>query len=273
MHRLLLMFTYGAILLLAGCFNGPDMNEQKTMIIAHRGASYLAPENTVASAVLAFQEDADGTEIDIHLSKDHRIMVMHDETTKRTSGIDLTICQTDSAKLRELEVGKFRSDAYAGEKIPYLEEVIAVIPQGRKLVIEIKSDREIVPYLKKAIEDSGKKEQMVIISFDFEALAECKKIMPSIPLYWLYETEKDNQTGQYPPYEVELIQKTAAGGMAGLDLQWEGLTKDFVEKAHQAGLKVFVWTVNDINIAKMMCKYGVDGITTNMPGTMKSEMN
>src|SRR4030042_6528931 len=86
-------------------------------IIAHRGASYLAPENTVASSMLAWELCSDAVEVDIYLSKDNRIMCIHDSNTKRTSGQDYVVKETDSGVLRKLDVGLFKDSKYKGEKI------------------------------------------------------------------------------------------------------------------------------------------------------------
>ena len=95
---IVLVFMVGA----SGCRNSVE-------IIAHRGASYLAPENTLASVKLGWQKDAD-VEVDVYLSKDNRIVVIHDSTTKRTSGgTDLKVSESDSQELRKLDVGSFKA--------------------------------------------------------------------------------------------------------------------------------------------------------------------
>ena len=110
----------------------------QVQIIAHRGASYLAPENTVASAKLAWELGTDAVEVDIFLSKDNRIIGIHDPTARRTSGHDYVIMDTHSDVLRTLEVGSFKDEKYRGEKIPFLEEIIQTIPHGKELVVEVK---------------------------------------------------------------------------------------------------------------------------------------
>jgi len=272
MYRLLLVMTVIGMMVTVGCSAGSRKGRSGPIIIGHRGASYKAPENTVASTVLAFKEHADASEFDVHLSKDNRIMVIHDKTTKRTAGTDLKVAETDSHVLRELEVGRFKSEAYAGEKIPFISEVFNVLPEGKTLFIEVKCGPEIAPYLRDEIEASGKADRMTIISFDFEALVACKRLLPSIPAYYLKSVKKDKETGQYPPYDTKLIDQAVEAGLEGLDLFYGGLTKEFVDKAHQAGLEVYVWTVNDVEDARRMCAYGVDGITTDMPGMMRSEL-
>lgn len=249
-----------------------DADKTGTRIIAHRGASRDAPENTVASTVLGYKQKADISEIDVYLSKDNRIMVIHDTNTERTAGVKLSVENSNSSELRKLDVGTFKSEKYAGEKIPFIEEIFAVVPQDRKLFIEIKCSPKIAPYLKKAIENSGKTEQMEIISFSLDVLIECKKFMPGVRSYYLRSSKKDKDTGQFLPYDTKIIEQAVAAGLDGVNLNYQGLTKEFVEEAHKAGLKVFVWTVDDIEAAKQLCKYKVDGITTNMPGIMRMEL-
>lgn len=244
-----------------------------SVIVAHRGASGDAPENTVISTEMAFEQMADKSEIDIYLSKDNRIMVLHDKTTKRTcSGVEYEVANTNSDKLRELDAGSWKSSKYAGEKIPFIKEVIEVIPEGKKLFIEIKCGKQVAPFLKQAIEESGKIDQMEIISGDLEVLAECKKLMPSVPVYWVKASEKDKSTNKRLPYDESVIQKALDYGLDGLDLYYVGLTKDFVQKAHDKGLEMYVWTVNDIEDARRMIIYGVDGITTDYPGKIRKEL-
>ncbi|MBN2293224.1 MAG: hypothetical protein JXM70_12410 [Pirellulales bacterium] len=247
--------------------------DHKTKIIAHRGASGIAPENTVASIKLAFEKNADVAEIDTFLSKDGRVMVIHDETTKRTAGVDWVVSKTDSAKLRQLDVGSWKSPDYAGEKIPFLEDIIEVIPEGKELFIDAKYDPNIVPHLKKVIYASNKKGQMLIASIKFDVVVACKKQMPDVPVYWGFITERDKKTGRYLPYDTAVIEKAVANGFAGLSLHHKGLTKKYVEKAHKAGLKIIVWTVDGINDAKRLMEYNVDGIATKLPGVIKSHIS
>ena len=84
------------------------------LLVAHRGASYEAPENTVASVKLAWTKRADATEVDIHMTRDHQIVVIHDKSTKRTAGVDLSIAANDYASLKDLEVGSWKSPDYEG---------------------------------------------------------------------------------------------------------------------------------------------------------------
>jgi glycerophosphoryl diester phosphodiesterase len=120
-------------------------------IIAHRGASYDAPENTLTAVQLGWQQQADGVEIDIKLSKDGHIVAFHDHGTARTTGANHTLAELTLAELRDLDAGSWKNARFAGERIPALEEILAIIPPGKRLFIEIKAGPDIVPELKRCI--------------------------------------------------------------------------------------------------------------------------
>ena len=159
------------------------IESQVPMIIAHRGASYDAPENTIAAVNLAWEKDADAVEVDVHLSLDKRIMVIHDKDTRRTSGTKMLVGDTHSDDLRNLEVGSFKDQEYAGEKIPFLEEVIRTVPAEKILFIEVKSDTSILPHLIGMIRNSPRKDRLVVISFDFNVVSGMKTGLPEVPAY------------------------------------------------------------------------------------------
>lgn len=240
-------------------------------IIAHRGASWLAPENTLASVMLGWDKDAD-VEIDVYLTKDDRIVVIHDKTTKRTGDKDLKVRETSLEELRKVDVGRFKSEEFAGEKIPVLDEVIATIPAGRKLYVEIKCGPEILPFLEKVIDDSGKRSQIVIIAFDFDTIAAAKKLMPDIDAYWLKGTDKDKVTRKYIPHDIALVEKVRSCGLDGLDVHAGGITIEFAEAVKRAGLKLYVWTVDEPADAVRLADWQVDGITTNRPGWLRERL-
>ncbi len=254
------------IALVAGCGT-----KKKPAIIAHRGSSYIAPENTAASARKAWEENADAVEIDIYLSKDGRIVVMHDLSTKRTTGVDMVIADTVSDTLRTLDAGSWKGDEYADEKLPFFEEIVETVPAGKKLFVEIKCGTEVLPALKAAIEASGKRGQMVVIGFGFETVVECKKLMPDIPTYWLTSTKKDETTNAFEPLDAGLIAKVNDAGLDGLDVHFGGLTKEFAEAVGKAKLGLYVWTVDDPVEAKRLVELNVDGITTNRPGWLREQ--
>ena len=142
--------------------------------IAHRGASFLAPENTLASAKLAWELGADAVEIDIHLTKDNRIMVIHDSDTKRTcSGKkNLSIKDSPSVLLRDLDAGIWKDEKFKGEKIPYLSEIVETVPDNKFLVVEIKCGNEVIPLLERFMENCEKKMQIIFICFDWKTIVQ-----------------------------------------------------------------------------------------------------
>ena len=239
-------------------------------IIGHRGASYIAPENTMSSFKLGWEKGAD-VELDVYLTKDDRIVVIHDDTTKRTAGTDMKVAESTSEELRKLDVGSFKSDQYAGEKIPFLEDVVKAIPSGRKLFIEIKCGPEILPYLRELLARSGKLSQIVIIGFDLNTVARSKEMI-DVPTYWLRGTEKTKDTEQWIPHDLQLIQSTKDKGLDGLDVHYAGVTKEFADAVKAAGLKLYVWTVDDPQEAARLLRLGVDGITTNRPGWLREQL-
>ncbi len=240
------------------------LQSQSTMIIAHRGASYDAPENTLASVNLAWERGADAAEIDVHLSKDNRIMVIHDKDTKRTTGIKMIIREQKASELRTLDAG-FSSDQYKGEKIPFLEEVMATIPQGKILFIEVKTDTVIIPYLTKELRASARKSQIAVISFDFDVCLRMKKEIPAIPVYWLHYSLAG-------AYQTNWISRAKEAGLDGLNFRYKGISKEYIDAVHQAGLKMFAWTVDEPEDAGRLIKYGIDGITTNRPAWLMDQL-
>lgn len=230
--------------------------------IAHRGESYIAPENTLAAINLAWEKNDDGVEIDIHLSRDKKIMVMHDECTGRVSTTNLIIADTDSDELRKLDIGSYKGEKYAGEKIPFLEEVLETVPAGKVLLVEIKAGLDILPGVKKAFEESEKKSQIIAIGFDLEVMAAFKKLMPEVPSLWLGYPGKDDQ-GNLKNYDLSIIDKVVSKGLDGFDLFFGGLNQEFVDAIRTAGLQLHVWTVDEIDEAKRVIALGIDGLTTN----------
>ncbi len=255
-----------ALLLSTGCAS-------KMEIIAHRGASYLAPENTVASAKLAWEKNADAVEVDVYLSADKQVVVIHDGTTKRTAGEELDVATSTTEQLRRLDVGSFKDAAYAGERIPVLEEIIETMPAGKRLFVEIKCGPEVLPALERIIAESGKRSQIVIIGFGFDTVTASKRLMPDLPTYWLVGTKKDEQTEQWIAHSGTLADQAAAAGLDGLNVHWAGVTEEFARSVRTAGLGLYVWTVNDSAEAARLARIGIDGITTDRPGWLRSGLS
>ncbi len=245
-------------------------------IVAHRGASHDAPENTLSSFKLGYQQNADADELDIHLTKDGKIVVIHDYDTGRVGGVKKKVVDQTFDEIRALDVGKWGDwkDKGFTEKIPTLDEVLALIPDGKKLFIEIKCHEEILPALAKSLKQAGKKPQQTpIITFYYEVAKATKAMLPKIPVYWLVGWGKDKATGEFPNID-DLITKAKAAQLDGLDLQSDfPIDKAFVTKVKAAGLGLYTWTVDDAAVAKKEIEAGVDGVTTNRPEWLRAELS
>lgn len=242
-------------------------------IIAHRGASYDTPENTVASTRLAWEQGADGAECDVHLTKDGKIIVIHDFDTKKTAGHEGKVVDQTLAELRRLDAGSWKGPQWKGEKLPTLRELLDTVPPGRRLVIEVKCGPEIMPELERELKASGKgPDQLVIISFQYDVVVQAKQRFPDIPAFYLASNKKDKVTGELPKLG-ELIAKTKAAKSEGLNLEAKfPVDAAFVKQVHDAGLKLYIWTLNDAARARELVAAGVDGITTDRPQWLREQL-
>ena len=238
------------------------------MIIAHRGASAYAPENTLAAARLGWQMGAPAVEIDVYTTADGEVVVMHDRTTKRTTGVDLPVATTSTAQFALLEAGAWKSPQYAGEPVPFLHHVVAAIPDGRTLVIEIKDTPATVAGVKRVLDHYGRHDQAVIISFNKDVCVEARREFPKMPVYWLLGAPKNEETGEFLPIDIVYAAEAAAAGFTGLNVSFRGAHPGLVAACRELGMPLFVWTVNDTADAKRLVSFGVTGITTDKPDVM-----
>jgi glycerophosphoryl diester phosphodiesterase len=237
-------------------------------IIAHRGASFDAPENTLSAIRLAWQQSADAVEIDVHLTRDDAIVAMHDDNTLRTTGHDAKIADQTLAELKQLDAGNWKDAAFAGEAIPTLDEILAELPTAKRLVIEVKDARpEIVPVLQDVIAQSGVlPAQLLLIGFDYAQVQRLKAALPQIGVLLLRGAAPTSDAG-------ELISLCQSTGLDGLDLHFAyPLEEESVAQLHAANLQWLVWTVDDAEIARSLVEAGVDGITTNRPRWLREQL-
>jgi glycerophosphoryl diester phosphodiesterase len=242
------------------------------LIIAHRGASHDAPENTLAAFRLAWEQGADAVECDVRLTADGEVVVMHDEDTLRTTGEKLVVAETSLDRLRELDAGSWKREEFRGERIPLLTEALDVVPERRGMVIEVKCGPEIVPALKDVIAASGKAEAVRVISFDREVLLAVKEALPRIPLMLLGMGNFHLPwTGKGTPPE-ELLEFVVENGLAGLSLFHLGFKREFVQRVHDAGKELHAWPVDDPARARELMEWGIDGLGTNRPGLIRDAL-
>lgn len=253
----------------------PAAERSALAIVAHRGASADAPENTVASLKLGFEQGADFAETDLWLSKDGRIVLLHDDNTKRISGVDRKVHDLTLAELKQLDAGSWKGAQFKGERIPTLEEGLATVPKGKGILLELKDDSRIIEPLAAALDKTVlKPEQIIIIGFDRNVVQAAKQRMPQYKVLWLVAFKKDKESGAWSPQVDDVIADAQSAGVDGLDIRADPIVdREFVNKARAAKLPLFyVWTVNDPKVASSMRAAGVDGITTDRPGELRKEL-
>jgi glycerophosphoryl diester phosphodiesterase len=176
-------------------------------------------------------------------------------------------------ELKELDVGQKFHPKFTGEKLPLLDDALATIPDGARCFIEIKCGPEAIPALSKVVANCGKQaEQLAVISFNADAVAEAKRQLPQLKAFYLSGFK--NSGTRWTPTVEQLIKQAQAINADGLDLAYRGpLDEEFVRKVRDAKLELYVWTVNDPDVARDLVKLGVDGITTDKAAWLREELN
>ena len=241
-------------------------------IIAHRGASHDAPENTLASIQLGWKQGADAVEIDVQFSRDGHIVVIHDADTRKTAGVRKKVSEQTLAELKTLDVGRWKDAKWAGERIPTLGEALAAIPEGKRMFVEIKCGAECIRKFVEDFKRSGRKPQQVIpIGFSLETMRLLKKELPELEVCWIAEFKRTLRG--WSPTTERLVQQAKEAGLDGLDVSAKGpVDSAFTRKVHAAGLKLYIWTVDSPAKGKALSEAGVDGLTTNRPEWLRSRL-
>lgn len=242
-------------------------------LVAHRGASFDAPENTIVAQELAWKHGADAAEFDVRATKDGQLAIMHDVTTKRTAVKDVKFADLTLAELRELDAGSWKGPQFAGEKIPTLDEMLQHIAAGKRVVIHIYLGVASVPALVAALERNHiSPKQAAIISFDFEPLKAVRKALPGFQTLWLVNAPSSDPKKKSSSLD-DLIRDCRAEGFAGLSFNQDWpLDSEAVKKIKSAGLLMHVWTVDLPQIAHRWIGLGVDSITTNRSGWLREQL-
>lgn len=248
--------------------------ERMIEVVAHRGASFDAPENTLSAIRLGWKQQADAVEFDIWLSKDGQIVLHHDADTNRTAGVEKRVDAQTFDELRQLDFGRWKNASFTGEPIPLLSEALQTIPTGKRVFIEIKCGPEVVPELVRVLAAADRPvSQTAVIAFSKDVCIAVKKARPDVQVYWLSSLKKDAKTGEWNHSARSLINEARRLGVDGLDLQAAAMiTPEFVKEIRDAGLGFYVWTVNDADMARQMIAAGVQGITTDKPAWLREEV-
>jgi glycerophosphoryl diester phosphodiesterase len=231
-------------------------------VIAHRGNSGAAPENTLAAFRQVAETGAQGAEFDVQLSRDGVPVVIHDEKLERTSTGTGWVGEHTAAELHALDAGRWFGPAFAGERIPTLEEVLNVfLGTPLRLIIELKTNR--IPYPGLAaltvalVRRLGMTGQTVVSSFNHATLLEARAAAPEMEYAALVSDRL-----------IEPWVYARRHGFAALHPRASAVDAEVVERCHQAGLKVRVWTVDDPVECARLERLGVDAVITNHPGRL-----
>lgn len=231
------------------------LNKGNTKIVAHRGVSKLEKENTLAAFIAAGDRSYFGIETDVHVTKDDKIIVIHDDTTGRVADTDVSVENSFYDDLRKINIKDMDDESLRIDlKMPNLKEYISICKKYDKIaVLEIKNGMEKyqIDIIVKEIEEMEYLHNVIFISFNYQNLVFIKEMLPDQKVQFLTM----NTDG--------LMEKLLAHKM-DLDIWYKIVTKDLVEECHKNGIKVNCWTVDEPEKAQHMIECGVDYITTNI---------
>lgn len=235
-------------------FNSSEFLDHKIFITSHRGNSIIAPENTVAAIRAAKNEKADVAEIDVQLTKDNEVVVIHDFDLSRLANDSRNVVDLTLKEIKELEVGSWFDESFRGEKIPTLEEVIDEAKGAIKLNIELKpsgDEKELALRVLEIVYEKRMEHQVIISSLNKEALAHVSDETDEIDVGYIIPVA----IGKFEPEE----------NIDFYSLEMSFVTKPLVEKLKNQEKELHVWTVNSEEDIKKMQALQVDSIITDDP--------
>ncbi|MBA2339208.1 MAG: hypothetical protein H0V88_02345 [Pyrinomonadaceae bacterium] len=255
---------------------------QTPLIIGHRGASAVAPENTLAAFGQALTDGADGVEFDVRLSQDEVPVVIHDRDLRRTGLTNAKVSDLSARELGAIDVGKWFNlrypsmsrEEYEGATIPTLEEVLRFFDKTKRvLYVEMKTDKtnahKLATEVVRCIREHDFTHYAVVESFALEAVAEVKRLAPEIMTAALFERKLSRPA----PSADTMLEEAIACGASEIALHHTLARKRCVEKALQRGLRVAVWTVDESRWIKRAAALGINALITNDPAKMRASLD
>ncbi|MEI6857998.1 glycerophosphodiester phosphodiesterase family protein [Psychrilyobacter sp.] len=230
-------------------------------IIAHRGASGYTPENTRVSILKGLELDCDGFEVDVQLTSSGEVVVFHDFTLERTTSGSGSLRDKKLYELKKLDLGNWFSEEFKGEKIMTLKELLEVVPKNKILNIEIKVrydeinkiEVEVVEILKKARRIEG---NIIISSFNHRIIKEINRLEPRLKAGLIFKAGVLDIENYIKINNLKIYSIHSSGEFTG---------REMVKKMNEIGIKIYIWTVNSVEEAKILKDFGVTGIITNFP--------
>ena len=247
----------------------------RPLVVAHRGASSEAPENTLAAVRRAIARDADLVEVDVQRTKDGALVLLHDTTLARTTNVRRVfprrapwlVSDFTADEVARLDAGSWHSQQFAGERIPTLEQLVDVVrPSRAGLLLELKAvalhaglAREVAAALRAVpgyVDSAVASGRLVVQSFDHDAMREHKEVEPSVPVGALGT-----------PTRAELGALATWADQVN-PVHWS-VRRSYVETVHRHGMRCQLWTVNKPEHMRRALSLGVDGVITNHPGALR----
>ncbi|MEM9367742.1 MAG: glycerophosphodiester phosphodiesterase family protein [Planctomycetota bacterium] len=227
--------------------------KDKAAVMAHRGASGEAPENTMAAFQRAIDEGADWIELDVQESADGQVIVMHDSDFMRQARVPLKVWDADQSQLEGIDIGSWMDPSFAAERVPRLSEVLELCRDRVGVIIELKyygHDERLEHSVVEIVESAGMSDRVMIMSLKKEGVLKAKNLRPT--------------------WKCGLLLSIHAGNLKRVDVDFVAInsrfaTHAFVRDMHAAGKEVYVWTVNDAATMSQMLNRGVDGLLTDRP--------
>ncbi len=246
----------------------PLSNGDDFIVIAHRGASAYAPENTHAAFKLAIELESEMIELDLLLSKDGVPIVIHEEELERTTGVNGLAGDYTLDQLKELETGAWFSDDYIGEPFPTLEEVLAYTKGVIAVNIEIKHESVtdeieggIVDKTLQLVRKYEVENEVIFSSFDYRVMEHLNILAPEIPKALLYE---EQQSGDLSP--LQLVEKYKVDAF---NCSHRQLTDEWILELNENKIPFFIYTVNDEELMSEIISAGAKGIFSDKPDVLK----
>lgn len=255
--RTALLLAFGGALVVSALVGGLALRsmqaEDATQVTAHRGASSVAPENSLASVEQAIADKADWVEIDVQESSDGVVLVAHDEDLKKAAGVDLKIWNSTAEELRAVDIGSKFSAEFADERVPTLEEVLLACKGKVGVNIELKyygHDQNLEQRVIDLVEKHGMENDVLIMSLKYDGVQKVRKLRPN--------------------WTIGLLSAVAVGDLTEVDTDFLAVntgiaTRRFIRSARKRDKAVHVWTVNDPITMSTMISRGAESLITDKP--------
>lgn len=241
----------------------PEAARERIQVLAHRGASAYAPENTLAAFRLAIEQRADWLELDVQQTRDGQLVVFHDLRMERTTNGTGALRELTLEQVRQLDAGSWYGPGFAGEQVPTFEEVVSLAREQNVRIFPEVKDPRLYPGIEErvasVISAYGYEDRTIIQSFDMTSLERLRQVNPRLKLAALY-TAASPLRGDPPP------------GVSVVGPPWElvNLDPSIVRDAHASGRQVVVWSVEGAAAVRPLLEARVDGIITSRPDVVRA---